>query len=103
MSRSRKKTPYSGDRKDRGYKKYANRKVRRRLKNPEANYNHKEYKKVFSSYDICDYCTLAGDFETFYKDEISRWYRWQVYPHLNYDFPTCEKAYQDYMRYYIRK
>lgn len=102
MSRSRKKTPYCGDRKDRGYKKYANRKVRRRLKNPEANYNHKEYKKVFSSYDICDYCTLAGDFETFYKDEISRWYRWQVY-HLNYDFPTREKAYQDYMRYYIRK
>ena len=36
MSRSRKKTPYSGDRKDRGYKRYANKKVRQKLKNSEG-------------------------------------------------------------------
>lgn len=103
MSRSRKKTPYSGDRKDRRYKRYANKKVRQKLKNSEEIYNYKEYKKLFCSYDICDYYTIEGDFETFYKNEISRWYRWRVYPYLNYEFPTREKAYQDYMRYYIRK
>ena len=50
MSRSRKKTPYSGDRKDRGYKRYANKKVRQKLKNSEETYNHKEYKKRYDIY-----------------------------------------------------
>ena len=79
MSRSRKKTPYSGDRKDRGYKRYANKKVRQKLKNSEEIYNYKEYKKLFCSYDICDYYTIEGDFETFYKNEIGLIIKIQIF------------------------
>ena len=52
MSRSYKKTPRSGDQKDKFFKTYANRKLRR---DKFHNLQHNSYKKNFCSYDICDY------------------------------------------------
>lgn len=107
MSRSYKKTPYSGDRKDKDLKRYANKKVRRTLKSDlEVNYNNREYKKLFQSYDICDYCTILRDFEDYYNREVDRWYRWMTYPFLRKhagEFPTREKAYVEFVKRYKRK
>lgn len=64
MSRSYKKTPRCGDTKDKFFKKYANRKVRR---NNTNHYNHKSYKKLSCSWDICDYETVGRTFEEYWK------------------------------------
>ena len=54
MSRSYKHTPYCGDRKNKYMKRYANKRVRQRLKNNDYLPTAAEYKKMFESYDICD-------------------------------------------------
>ncbi|HAH17786.1 MAG TPA: hypothetical protein DCL29_02025 [Eubacterium sp.] len=54
MSRSYKKHPRVKDKNNKGMKKYANKKVRHTKDIP----NGKAYKKVFESWDICDYCWI---------------------------------------------
>ena len=67
MSRSYKKTPRSGDKKDKFFKTYANRKIRRDKKEPLNNGN---YKKAFCSYNICDWETIGYDFDAWLKESI---------------------------------
>ena len=68
MSRSYKKTPRSGDKKNKFLKKYANRKYR---KLPlEDTVQYKSYKKTFCSYDICDYEDVGRIFEEFYHQSV---------------------------------
>ena len=67
MSRSYKHTPYAGMEKDRYFKRYANRKLRRKKLTHDL--QHKSYKKDSCSYDICDYYEIeTKNFELYYKD-----------------------------------
>ena len=98
MSRSFKHTPRSGDTKDKFFKRYANRKVRRLPidEHPKGN----TYKKVFCHYDICDYETVGISFEQYWESLVKRWYNWE----WRYsEFPDREEAYQEYCRWFIRK
>lgn len=98
MSRSYKKTPRAGDKKDKFYKRYANRKLRRQKL--DIDLQHKSYKKDFCSYDICDYETVGTSFEEFWRERVKWWHAWRY----RYDpYPTREQALKDYNRWYKRK
>ena len=98
ISRSYKGTPRCGDTKDKFFKRYANRKVRRLPidERPKGN----AYKKVFCQYDICDYETVGTSFEQYWESLVKRWYEWEW---KYYKFPDREEAYQEYCRWFIRK
>ena len=100
MSRSYKHTPRSGDTKDKFFKKYANRCVRR-LPLDEPPLNNKSYKKTCCSWNICDYETVGTSFEEYWAGLVKSWHKWKKY--FDYPFPDRDKAYQDYCRWYIRK
>lgn len=92
MSRSYKKTPRCGDKKNKFYKKYANKRFRKNIE--ETTYlKHNQYKRYTSPYDICDYQEVGVSFELFWsrrlrmhavreeeppnrKVEYEKWYRW---------------------------
>ena len=99
MSRSYKRTPRWGDKKDKYFKKYSNRHIRRN--SSEDNLKHKSYKKVICSYNICDCETVGMTFEQYWISLVNSWYRWRK--NCGYPFPNKEKAYQDYCRYFLRK
>lgn len=97
MSRSYKKTPRCGDQKDKIYKRISNKKVRK----CKDTLNNKSYKKLFCSYDICDYETVGETFNQYYERAVSNWYRygWKY----GDPFPDKRKVYQEYMRWFKRK
>lgn len=99
MSRSYKKTPRSGDTKDKFFKKYANRKIRR--KKLSTNLQHKTYKKDFCHYYICDYELVGTSFEEFYRNRIKIWHQFRKY--YNEPYPTREESLKDYYRWFKRK
>lgn len=74
MSRSYRKQPIWKDH-NKGMKRYANHSVRRALnRDLEMRLPYKSYKKLFLSYNICDYCWLIdSNFENYYKREIKLW------------------------------
>lgn len=97
MSRSYKKTPRCGDRKDQFFKKYANRKLRR---DKFHNLEHKSYKKNFCSYDICDYQTVGETFQEYWNRCVQSWQQWR---HLYEDFPDREKEYRRWYKWFKMK
>lgn len=97
MSRSYKKTPRCGDRKDKFFKKYANRKLRR---DKFHNLKHKSYKKNFCSYDICDYQTVGETFQEYWNRCVRSWQQWR---HLYEDFPDKEKEYRRWYKWFKMK
>ena len=99
MSRSYKHTPYFGDTKDHFFKRYANRRLRR--KKLDIDYKFNEYKKDENSYNICDYYWIETDnFDEYYEKKISEWLRWGYM----YDpYPDREEIWQEYCKWYIRK
>ena len=102
MSRSRKHTPYSGDKKDKFLKRYANRKLRRQKLTHDL--LHKSYRKNFCSYDICDYYWIATkNFEEYYESIIKQWLKDRDTWHFDDPFPTREECWKDYQKTYIRK
>ena len=97
MSRSYKHTPYSGER-DKFSKKQANRKVRRHkmdLSLPKGG-----YKKVYCSWEICDYWDGFISADEYYATMVKYWYGWR---HKYEPYPDYNEAKNDYMKYYIRK
>ena len=92
MSRSYKKTPRCGDTKDKFFKRYANRKLRRKKLTHQL--QHKSYKKDLCTYDICDYEQIGTTFEEFYAGLV-RWRR--------NDVLDKKKEYQNYMKWFKRK
>ena len=100
MSKSYKHTPRSGEQKDKFFKKYANRKVRR-LPIDEHPLKGKHYKKVFCRYDICDYETVGISFEQYWERLIKSWHKWRNDCGLPYPDPI--EAYEEYCRWFIRK
>lgn len=97
MSRSYKKTPRSGDRKDKFMKNYANRILRR---NNEA-YQNGSYKKCFCHYDICDYNSVYYEFEDWYCKRVHEWKRWGQF--YGYPYPDRKKEYRKWYKYYKMK
>lgn len=102
ISRSYKKTPYCGDKKSKDLKRYANRVVRQRLKNSDDKLNYKSYRKVYESWNICDFCTIAPDFETYYKFMIDQWHSRQING-WHEPYPTREQTRKEYRKYYKNK
>ena len=95
MSRSYKKTPWCGDKKGKWKKRRASKVVRRYLKcHPEDPCQGAQYKKIYCSWEICDYGFLRPweEYWTFIQevnshmpahkarrsqeDEYRYWYRW---------------------------
>ena len=100
MSRSYKHTPYSGEKKNRFMKRYANRRLRR--KKLAHDLQHKSYRKDLCSYDICDYYTIeTKNFEEYYKSCVIHWHKWKNY--LDDPMPTREECWENYQKWYIRK
>lgn len=79
MSRSYKKTPWAGDTKGKEKKRDANSKVRMFLKNLEHEVQNNAYKRIYETWDICDYGWM---------------YTWEEY----WDF--CQKRYAEHPEYY---
>lgn len=97
MSRSYKKTPRSGDQKDKFFKTYANRKFRRDKFN---NLQHNSYKKNFCHYDICDYETVGETFEEWWKHCVSVWHNWGC----RYEpYPSREEEYRRWYKWFKAK
>ena len=96
MSRSYKKFPYAG-RKDKGLKKYANRKFR---KDKFNDLQHNAYKKHYETYNICDYKSVEYSFDRWWQSELEFWYR---FGYRRYPFPNKEEEYQKWYRYYKMK
>ena len=102
ISRSYKKTPYCGDKKSKDLKRYANRVIRQRLKNSDDKLNYKSYRKAYESWNICDFCTIAPDFETYYKFMIDQWHSRQING-WHEPYPTREQTRKEYRKYYKNK
>ena len=64
MSRSYKKTPYCSCKKNKFAKNQANRKIRR---NKDELYQNREFRKVYDSWDICDYGEVGISFEEYWR------------------------------------
>ena len=97
MSRSYKKTPYCGNAKRRKLKNYANRVIRRK----GELFQNSSYKKVYGSYNICDYGSTYRSFEEYYWFRLKLWYSyWQG---TAVPFPNRDEEYEQYQKYYIRK
>jgi hypothetical protein len=98
MSRSYKKTPRSGDKKDKFLKRYANHKLRRQKLTSDL--QHNSYKKNYCSWEICDYETVGTSFEQYWSRSVSRWHEWWY----RYEpYPDRDEVYQEWMRWFKRK
>lgn len=104
MSRSYRKNPVGKDH-NYGMKQCANKKVRRVLnRNPELRLKGKEYKKLFESYDICDYWFPPKNFEEYFQSAIKRWHEWQIYSWGRKEpFPDRKECYRDWIKYHRGK
>ena len=95
MSRSYKRTPRSGDTKDKFFKRYYNKRLR---KLPfECVLDNGTYKKYNCQWDICDYETVGISFEDYWR-HLKR--RFSNQPNI---LGTKEEAYKEYIKWFIRK
>ena len=103
MSRSYKKTPWCGDHKGTFKKRFANKYVRTWLKrNPEIALKGGQYRKVYESWDICDYgytCT----WKEYWESEWRHYCYWSNYYDKNYPKPDKKLAYRRWKKFYCNK
>ena len=99
MSRSYKKTPYAGDAKGKAKKRDANSKVRMFLKNIENTLSNNSYKKVYESWDICDFYWI----ETWeqYWEQCQKMYN--EHPERYKEPPNRKKEYRNWYKWYKMK
>lgn len=99
MSRSYKKTPWSGDKKGKFKKRTANKTVRTYLDNINHELKYSSYKKIFDSWDICDF-----GWKTSWNEY---WYNLQkLYKEFPLYFPhglNKKEAYRDWYKTYKMK
>ena len=104
MSKSYKKTPYCGESKGKKKKKIANRRVRRQLnRNLDLDARNGNYKKLYNSWNICDY-GWRTTWEEYWEKELN-WYNKKCYlfPNKKFERPNKKESYQRWLRYYYRK
>lgn len=99
MSRSYKKASYSGDKKNKENKRNANKKVRNFLKNNNYCLNRKNYKKVFDSYDICDFGWLQSWGE-YWENKLKNY---QEHPEWYKNPPNKKEEYRYWYKHYRMK
>lgn len=92
MSRSYKKTSYSGDKNDQAYKKVSNKRIRNRKDMLDGSF----FKKIVCPWFICDFCSYTSEAE-FMKE----WEQKDSWLHRN--FKTYEEALAFYKKEYRRK
>lgn len=99
ISRSYKKHPWAGDTKGKFKKRTANHKVRNYLKKIENELKFSDYKKVYCSWEICDYGWLYS-WKEYWQHCIKSYYEWgyQYYP-----FPDIKEEYKKWYKIYKRK
>lgn len=96
MSRSYKKHPRCGFYKDKFYKRYANVRVR---KNTQDILSHNYYKKLLSSYRICDYESFLS-FQEYWKAILRSYNNYR----LGKDpYPNKKEVYLEWYKEYKRK
>jgi len=100
MSRSYKKHPYAKDKTNKCMKKLSNKKIRQKLKNPEEELQHNSYKKVFQSWNICDY-KFFSTWEQFWNFSINLWERFDK--NKGVPFPDEKKEYARWRKWYKQK
>lgn len=99
MSRSYKKAPYYGDKKNKETKRIANKAVRNYLKNFEHELPKRDFRKVFCSWDICDYGWLQP-WEEYWKNCLRNYKRhpeWYKRP------PNKKEEYRNWYKTYKMK
>lgn len=89
MSRSYKKHPYCCCEGTKSNKKVANKAVRRALKDFDFDLQYKQYKKVYNSWDIVDFC--------------SNWSFDKFFNCFRHNYVSKEEAYIDWYKAYKRK
>ena len=101
MSRSYKKTPWAGDHKGTAKKRVAWKTVRAWLKaHPEEIPQGGDYKKLYETWDICDYggtCT----WEEYWDWEVKAWQQYEE-PYGK-PFPDKKEAYRKWRKSYKNK
>ena len=109
MSRSYKKTPYCSCKKNKFAKNQANRKIRR---NKDELYQNREFRKVYDSWDICDYGKVGISFEEYWRHIEAIEKHFAELGSIPYYFPrrkrkgkapTREEAYKEWYLMYKRK
>ena len=102
MSRSYKHTPICGGRN--GFSKgQANRRVRRNKMKLEMSKGG--YKKVYNSWEICDYFDRSA-WKEYWKSEWNRYYFWRLKYNPNSRWckePNYKESYHDWWRAYKMK
>lgn len=99
MSRSYKKTPYSGNKKNKYLKNYANHRIRQYEGEIP---NGKRYRRFLDSWKICDYYDITS-FEKYWQICL-RYHVWRSnFYGSNEKFPTRKEVYQEWKKYYKRK
>ena len=102
MSRSYKKTPWCGDSKGKSKKRIANHIVRQWLKrNLDQNMAPSDYKKLYETWDICDYGWITT-WEEYWEHSVrlhEEWLRrgWKS------EEPDKKEEYRKWLRYYRNK
>ena len=96
MSRSYKHTPRCGDRKGKYSKRRANRIVRR-VGIEDSFPPYGGYKKLFESWNICDYEIKAKTFESYYADLV----KWN-FP-VGTPLPDWTRSKNQYEKLFLRK
>lgn len=99
MSRSWKKNAYAGDHKGKGKKRVANSKVRMYLKNLDNILQNSDYKKIYETWDICDYGALYT-WKQYWEHTLYSWYKWG---HKYYPFPDEKEEYREWYTTYKMK
>lgn len=102
MSRSYKHTPYAGDKKGKEKKRIANKTVRNKLKYYDSQLFPSAYKRMYPSWNICDYYCIYPWKE--YWEREQRFYAWGVargYKHMTE--PDERTEYRKWYCWYKRK
>ena len=100
MSRSYKKTPCASDNNDKFFKRKFNKKLRQKLKNPEEEIHHNQFKKYNNSWDICEW-KYPYSWEEYWKFTIECWARFDR--ERGIPFPDEKKEKSKWRKWYKRK
>lgn len=99
MSRSYKKTPYCGDNKNKKQKRFANKRVRNFLKNCENELLHSDYKKVYESWNICDFGWVTP-WQEYWNNQLKHYHN---HPEWFENFPNKQEEYNKWYRWFKMK
>ena len=104
ISRSYKRTPWCGDHKGKQKKRIANQTVRAWLKqHPEAILKGGDYKKLYETWDICDYGSV-WTWEQELAWEWERYYEWKAqYSRRSIEEPNEKELYRKWYKYHKAK